>query len=115
MVDLSDLPREITVAVGERREISLPSYADSGNVWSVRRVDGGDVARVSIELGEATSTPASGDGVRQPPELTVVPERAVVAGLASGTATWQLTLARPFGDSTPIATCDLRVLVKVSP
>lgn len=115
-IDLSSLPLGITVAVGGRSEICLPSYAGSGNSWSVRRVGGGEVARVWVEMGESPTAVASpGDGIAEPPALMLVPERAVVLGLAPGEATWRLVLARPFGPSTPIAAHDFHVTVRAAP
>jgi len=111
-VDLSGLPRDVTLEVGGRMEISLPSYAGSGNIWSATCLGGQGVAHVSVELGEAPAvlTPPS-DGTAEPPPLTLVPESVVVYGLACGEATWRLVLARPFDPSKPAATHDLQVKV----
>jgi hypothetical protein len=111
-IDLSGLPKRVTVVVGEASEIPLPSYADSGNIWSAVCVSGQGVAQVSVELGERPAIPATpGDGTAEPPPLTLVPERAIVHGLTPGEATWQLVLARPFGPSQPAARHDLQVTV----
>src|SRR5206468_9835751 len=100
MIELSRLPRDITVTVGGRSEIPLPSYAGSGNAWSVTRVAGGDVARVWLESGEPTGVLAGrGDGIVEPPALALAAERAVVSGLVPGAASWRPMLARPFGGS----------------
>ena len=115
-IDLSNLPREISVAVGGRNETPLPSYAGSGNIWSVRRVAGGEVARVWVEPGDAPMVAASpSKGITEPPALVLVPERAVVLGLHPGEATWRLVLARPFGPPVPIAEHDFQVTVRAAP
>jgi hypothetical protein len=111
-VDLSSLPRKITLGVGDRLKIPLPGYSGSGNAWSVTGVSGQEAARVSVEPAEVPAVPPSpGPGTAEPPELVLVPDRAVVYGLAPGEATWQLVLARPFGTSTPTAVHDLHVTV----
>jgi hypothetical protein len=111
-IDLSALPRRVTLAVGARTEIPLPSYAGSGNTWSASCVRGADVARVSVELGAAPPTPARpADGTAEPPPLGYVPERAVVVALARGDALWRLALARSFGPPDPAATHELAVTV----
>ncbi len=100
------------MAVGETSEIPLPSYAGSGNLWSVVCVNGQGVAQVSVELDEQLTIPATlRDGTAEPPSLILVPERAIVHGLATGDATWQLVLTRPFGFSQPAARHDLQVTV----
>lgn len=111
-IDLSNLPRHVTLEVGGRIEIPLPSYAGSGHTWTAICVCGQGVAQVSLELGEV---PAAlllpGDGTVEPPPLMFVPERAVVYGLTCGEATWRLILARSFDPSKPAATHDLLVTV----
>jgi hypothetical protein len=113
-VDLSSLPRKITLAVGARAEVRLPSYSGSGNSWSVTRVSGPEAARAWVEPADDVSVPASpADGTAEPPALVLVPDRAVVVGVAPGEATWRLVLARPFGPSTPAAVHDFQVTVVV--
>ncbi len=115
-LDLSALPRKVTLAVGDRTEIPLPSYSGSGNTWSVTGISGWEVAHVSVEPAAAPVVPPSpGDGTAEPPALMLVPDRAVVSGLALGEASWRLVLARPFGPSTPIAAHDLQVTVVATP
>ena len=112
-IDLSGLPKEITVAVGQRYEIVLPSYSGSGNNWSVTSLSGEEVARAWIEpvdVPNVTRSPGN-----EPPELMLVPDRLLVLGLSPGEATWRLTLARTFGPSTPTATCALHVTVVHAP
>lgn len=115
-IDLSGMPKRITVAVREASEIPLPSYAGSGNIWSAVCVNGQGVAEVSVELGKQPAIPATPpDGTAEPPPLTLIPEYAIVRGLTPGEATWQLVLARPFGPSIPLTTHDLQVKVVVTP
>ena len=115
-VDLSDLPRKITLGVGDRLEIPLPSYSGSGNAWSVTGLSGQEIAQVSVEPAEAPAVPPSpGDGTAEPPDLVLVPDRAVVSGLAAGEAIWRLVLARSFGPSTPTAVHNLHVTVVAAP
>ena len=115
-VDLSGLPRHVTLAAGGAMELPLPSYANSGNAWSATCVRGEGVAQVSVELGEAPVVPTPpGDGTAEPPPLMLVPERAVVRALACGEATWRLVLARSFDPSRPAATHDLEVTVVAVP
>jgi hypothetical protein len=115
-VDLSSLPQRVWVAAGRRNEIPLPSYAGSGNSWSVQCLSGGDVVRVWVEPDETPSIAASpGDGITEPPSLMLIPDRVVVSGLAPGEAMCRLVLARPFGPSMPTATHDFHVTVVAAP
>lgn len=115
-VDLSDLPREVIVRVGERQAISLPSYFGSGNSWSVTTVRGEDVARVWIELPENPDVAEPPDkGTTEPPDLMLVQESAIVLGLAPGKANCKLTLARAFGATEPTATHEFQVTVETVP
>jgi hypothetical protein len=111
--DLSGLPRHITLRVGERAEVPLPSYAGSGNSWSAIRLSDSGVADVSVEFTEASPPPSASltDGTAEPPPLFLVPERAVVSALAPGKARWQLVLARPFASSPPTAVHEFQVTV----
>jgi hypothetical protein len=111
-VNLSALPRNVALAVGDRTVIPLPSYAGSGNTWSAVCVRGQNVAHVAVELDEATTVPAAlVDGTAPPPPLMLVQERAVVSGIASGEALWRLVLSRPFDPSHQTAAHDLLVAV----
>ena len=111
-VDLSNLPQHVMLAVGERRVISLPSYANSGNIWSSTCVRGHGIAQVSVELGESPVTADSlGRGTAEPPPLTVTPEYAVVAGLVSGEAVYQLVLSRTFGPAQVASSHELLITV----
>jgi hypothetical protein len=112
-VDLSDLPRHVTLVVGGRAEIPLPSYANSGNSWSAVCMGGQGVADVSIVFGKADPLPGSpGNGTSEPPPLTQVPEIAVAYGVVRGNASWRLVLARQFDPSGPTASHDLEVTVR---
>jgi hypothetical protein len=108
----SGLPQSVMLAVGDRIEIALPSYAGSGNHWSIVSIAGAGVARAAVEPADApVSPPAPGNGNVEPPALVLVPEHVVVSGLRPGEATWRLVLARPFGDATPMVVQDLHVTV----
>lgn len=109
-IDLSSVPRHVTLAVGESLAIPLPSYSGSGNAWSATCVRGDAVAQVSVEVGGAPPAPDAGSG-GAPPQLMLADELAVVRGLASGDAVWTLVLARSFGPPTPTATHDIEVTV----
>jgi hypothetical protein len=111
-IDLSGLPRRVSLTIGERIVIPLPSYADSGNTWSAMCLGGEEVARVTVKLGNLPPLPpALADGVAEPPPLMLAPEFAVVEGLACGETTWRLVLARSFDRSNPAAEHDLEVTV----
>lgn len=111
-IDLSNLPRHITLAAGERIVIPLPSYANSGNTWSATCVRGHGIAQVAVELGEPPVTAdLQGDGTAEPPPLMLAPEQAVVSGLAGGEAVWQLVLSRSFGSAPAAAAHELRITV----
>lgn len=111
-IDLSGLPRHVSLTIGERIEFQLPSYANSGNTWSAECLSGEGVASVSVKLGDLRPMPpALADGVAEPPALMLVPEFAVVEGLASGETVWRLVLARSFDRSNPTAEHDLGVTV----
>lgn len=115
-IDLSGLPDRVTLAVGQRRDIALPSHAGSGNAWSAETVDGEDFARVAVEVGESPYDPESpGGGTAPPPTTAYAPERAIIDGLAPGEATWRLILARSFGSGEPTATHMLHVTVVDAP
>lgn len=109
-IDLSNLPQQVRLAVGESTEIPLPSYADSGNTWSAICLGGHGVASVSIELGDVMLD-THGNGTAEPPPLMLVPERAVVSGLAAGEADWRLVLSRSFGAAPAAATHEIRIAV----
>ena len=67
-IDLSGLPRRVSLTIGERIVIPLPSYADSGNTWSAMCLGGEEVARVTVKLGDLPPLPpALADGVAEPP------------------------------------------------
>lgn len=73
---------------------------------------GEEVARVSVTSGDLLPMPpVLADGVAEPPAPMLVPEFAVVEGLAYGEATWRLVLARSFDRSNPAAEHDLDVTV----
>lgn len=111
-IDLSSVPRHLTLAVGESLAIPLPSYAGSGNAWSATCVRGEAVAQVSIALAGAPPAPGmAGNGAAEPPQLMLADEQAVVRGMASGDALWTLVLARTFGPPVPTATHDVEVTV----
>lgn len=70
------------------------------------------MVRAWVEPVDAPAVPASpGDGTAEPPALMLIPDRAVVLGVAPGEATLRLVLARPFGPSTPAAVHDFEVTV----
>jgi hypothetical protein len=106
-IDLSGLPRRLTVVVGDRLEIALPSYLGSGNAWSASCLYGADIALVTVAMTPPDPTAAEPGG--GPPEPRLATERAVVRGLAVGESRWRLTLARSFGPPHPTATYDLDI------
>ena len=110
---LSQLPEHITLAVGDRAEIPLPSYLGSGNSWSVTSDLDQGVAVLVVELEPPALAPERGEG--EPPPLSLASERAVVTALAPGEVTWRLVLGRSFGRSEPAATHDVRVTVVPPP
>ena len=115
-VDLSNLPREVIVKVGERQAVVLPSYSGSGNNWSITLVRGEEVARVWIEPLEIPDVAEPPDkGTTEPPDLMLVQDCVMVLGLAPGKATCQLTLARSFEPTKPTATHEFHVTVVTAP
>lgn len=115
-VDLTSLPQHVTLVVGKRMVIALPSYANSGNTWSSTCVRGQEIAQLSVELGESpVPGDSGGSGTAEPPPLTLTPEYAVVAGLASGEAVYQLILSRTFGPAQVAASHELRLTVVAAP
>jgi len=112
-VDLSPLPRHVTVPVGGRVRIKLPSYSGSGNAWSVGGEPDDRVARVEIELEPPVLAPGPGAATGMPPPMALANEWAVVTGLAPGETTRQLVLGRSFGLLTPTAIHDLAITVVV--
>jgi hypothetical protein len=112
-IDLSGLPRSVSLRIGELIEIQLPSYAGSGYIWSAKCLRGAEVARVSMKLGDQPPKPSVlADGKAEPPEIVQVPEFVVIEGLAYGEATWRLVLARSFDRSNPAATYDVDVCLE---
>ncbi len=109
-VDLSGLPRRVRVAVGERAEIGLPSFAGSGNVWTAEPVGSPAtaVAAVAVRTDPAARAPVRDPG-GEPPSSYAAPVVAVVAGRMPGTARWRLVLARPFAPRPPTAVHELTV------
>jgi hypothetical protein len=105
------LPERVTVRVGERMVVELPSYAGSGNHWSVAPLADGEVARVSVGPVPAEPPPPPATPDVPPPAAAAIPERAVIEGLAAGVSRCRLVLARPFGDQTPTAEHELEVVV----
>ena len=114
-IDLSVLPKHVTLTVGERIELPLPSYAGSGNAWSATCIRGLGVADIAVAMGHSASADAAPtlpvDGTAEPPALMLVPERAVVRGLACGEAIWHLVLARSFDPARATATHVLQIAV----
>lgn len=113
--DLSDVPSHLTMAVGERIAIPLPSFAGSGNSWSVRCRHANSVVDVRVELDRSPIEPlAEGDGATEPPQPVLVRELLVVSGLAVGEDVCQLDLSRAFGLSRKTASRALGVTVVAS-
>jgi|PlaIllAssembly_1097288.scaffolds.fasta_scaffold1964212_1 hypothetical protein len=111
-VDLSALPTHVTLRVGDRVVVALPSYADSGNVWSATCLRGREAAQVVVRTDVPRfAVDSRGDGRSEPPPLFVVPEHAVVSGLSPGEATWRIVLARSFGPPQEAAAREIRVTV----
>jgi len=96
--DLSALPERIELAVGDRVAVALPSFAGSGNVWSVAGSEDERVAQAVVEVTPADAS-MRGDGMSEPPSMQLAAERAVVTGLAPGETTLRFVLARPFRPS----------------
>ena len=113
-VDLSGIPTHVTVMVGERLVIELPSYAGSGNGWSVSG-NPDDVASVEVQVipPEPPRHPTTLAG--DPPPMTMATEQAVVRGLSPGGTRRQLVLARSFGPPRPTAVRDIAVTVRPGP
>ena len=111
-INLSRLPTHLTLAVGESVHIALPTYAGSGNIWSVTCIRGQGMADVSVVVDELQPEGVSlRDGTAEPPPLVLSPERLVVRGLIPGDTIWRLVLARPFDASRPTATHAIRVTI----
>jgi len=108
-VELPGLPQQVTVAVGGRHEIPLPSFSGSGNSWSVQAVSGADAATVTVETSPPPP-PAAVPGTG-PPEPRFAAERAIISGLRAGHARWRLELARSFGPRQPAALVDIDIEV----
>lgn len=112
-IELSGLPQHVLLRTGERIEISLPSYANSGYNWSSICLRGEEVARVSVKLGDLPLMPPEPtDGTAEPPPLMLVPEFAVIETLAYGEAIWRLVLDRSFERSNPLSTHDINITVR---
>ena len=111
-VDLSALPRRVTVRVGEVVEVPLPSFAGSGNLWTARPAGdpgGAGIAEVTVRTEPSAAPPGTPGGA--PPSSWSAPVAALVAGRAPGSARWLLVLARPFAPDPPTAVHELEVEV----
>ena len=111
-IDLSGLPRRVSLTIGERIVIPLPTC----RLWQhlVRHVPGrGGSSQSNGEVGRSPAPAACAGrmGWPEPPPLMLAPEFAVVEGLACGETTWRLVLARSFDRSNPAAEHDLAVTV----
>lgn len=110
MVELPDIPTRVVVAAGERVSIDLPSYAGSGNLWTVTCRRGPDRATVAV-VRSASTAAHPGTGVEMPPTPVLAAETAEVTGVRPGDATWELVLARPWAPTPPAAVHRLDVVV----
>jgi hypothetical protein len=112
-VDLSALPRRLRIAVGAVVEVSLPSFAGSGNLWTARPADGDPAAARAAEVTVRTEPAAapSGEVGGEPPSSYSTPVVAVVTGRSPGVARWLLVLARPFAPDPPTAVHELVIEV----
>jgi hypothetical protein len=108
-VEIHGLPRRLSVAAGGQREISLPSYAGSGNAWSASCLTGEGVAAVAIQIGPQLPPAAVPGG--GPPEPRLATEQAIIRGLRAGQSRWRLQLSRPFGPQEPTAAIDIDIEV----
>jgi len=108
-IDLSFLPDRVEIAVGQQRDLELPSYAGSGNAWSVACLSGCDTAQARVELRpDAVPRPVARAG-EGPPAPFLVPEVLTIRGLRPGRSRWKLTLARDFAPRPPTAEHELDV------
>lgn len=112
--DLSWMPGEIAVPVGESVDVPLPSYAGGGYEWSVTCLARQEVADLAISQGgkPQSASPSPQPGTAEPPESFLTDEWLTVTGLAAGEALWQLKLARSFAPESPAAEHQLRVTVR---
>lgn len=112
-IDLSNLPSYLRISTGERTECDLPSYADSGNAWSVAPLQDAGTAQVFVEtIAPPDGPPNLGEtGTQEPPPLVTAQERLVIKGLRPGHVTCRLILSRSFGDCAVAATHHLSIEV----
>lgn len=110
MTGFAELPHELSLEVGATEQLRLPTYSGSGNLWTVRNVDGANVAEVRVESRPpiaADERPPGGP----PPGQSLATEFAVVTGVSSGVAHWRLVLARPWQPDNPTASHELTIKV----
>jgi hypothetical protein len=112
-IDLSNLPSHVHINAGASAEYALPSYADSGNAWSVIVLTNGGAAEVFIETRLPPAAPPTlGErGTQEPPPLAMAQERLVIRGLRAGHMTCRLILSRSFGERVVAATHELSIEV----
>jgi hypothetical protein len=94
------IPAQLTLRVGEQWRTELRSGAGGGYVWTVR--GSSDVARCEVVVGPM---PAAGD----PPSAVLAPLVLQVTGLAPGTASFALRLARPWDPADVLAETAMEV------
>ena len=113
MLDLEGIPTQVNLAVGTRTVVSLPSFANSGNLWSVAHLSGDDVADASIRFGPLEPPTQPGADPGDAGELTTAeaPVDLVLEARSYGTEVLRLTLAQPWQPEPPTATHDLEVVV----
>ena len=93
---MTGVPGEMTLAVGEQCEVTLPGLGTAGYRWC--ETVGGDIAAVQI-LWQRGAAP--GDGPR--PIGASAPERLQITAEAPGHVTIHLTQERPWERGRPHA------------
>jgi hypothetical protein len=105
------IPAQLTLRVGEQWRTELRSGAGGGYVWTVR--GSSDVARCEVVVGPMPAegvAPVPAEGVA--PNAVLAPVVVQVTGLAPGTATFTLRLARPWDPAAVLAETAVEVAVE---
>lgn len=112
-IDTSNLPSHVQVRVGATVTVELPSYASSGNVWSIARSGDAGIATVGISVvpPRVEPPPEMERGRREPPTPTLGRELLLIAGMRKGFTQCEIVLARPFGERTVMSRHSLDISV----
>lgn len=103
---------ELTLGVGEQREICLPGRGGAGYSWTVELIEPAQLVRVAHRGTVAAADPDARRGGGRPPDNASRAERFVVEGRSPGRGRVRLALRRSWErDVEPLERRELNVSV----